>query len=164
MPAGPTYKSIAYVTLPLAIPVITFSSIPQIYTDLILVVSGFDVPGNGYLSLQINGNTGTNYSRTTMSGNGSTTLSITSTNQTNLFPSIGNSSTNIGQEIMQFQNYSNTVTNKTILFRGFQSPGTVNAQVGLFRSTSAITSISLSAVGGNIGVGSTFNLYGIAAA
>lgn len=164
MPAGPTYKSIAYITLGGAVPSVAFNNIPQIYTDLILVVNGFDVPGNGFLNMQINNNTGTNYSRTTMSGNGSTTLSITSINQTNLFPSIGNSSTNIGQEIMQFLNYSNTNTNKTILFRGFQSPGTTNAQTGLFRSTSAITSISLSASGGNIGTGSTFNLYGIAAA
>lgn len=164
MPAGATYKSIAYIRLGGAIPSVTFNNIPQIYTDLIVVVSGFDVPGNGYLSLLINNDTGTNYSRTTMSGNGSTTLSISTNNNTNLFPSIGNSSTNIGQEIIQFQNYSNTSVNKTILFRGFQSPGTTNAQVGAYRSTSAVTSISLSAVGGNIGTGSTFNLYGIAAA
>jgi hypothetical protein len=80
-----------------------------------------------------------------------------------LFPSFGNSATNIGQETIHFQNYSNTTTNKSMLFRGNQTGGAVTLQACLYRSTSAISSFTLSGVGGNIGSGSTFNLYGIQA-
>lgn len=157
-----TYTPIASITLSSAQSSVTFSGIPQTYTDLVLVINGYDVDGNGYLTMQFNSDTGSNYSRTTLSGNGSTTSSIRNSNSTVLYPTIGSSSTNIGGDIIQIQNYSNSNTYKTLLFRGSQTGSATIAQVGLWRSTSAITSIKLSAASGNIASGSTFNLYGVA--
>jgi len=164
MPAGKTYTPLARTTLSSAAATVTFNSISGSYTDLVLIINGYDIDGNGYLTMQFNGNTGSNYSRTTLSGNGSTTTSIRNSNSTVLYPTIGPSLTNIGGDIIHFLNYSNTTTNKTVLFRGSQTGNATIAQVGLWRNTSAITSISLSAASGNIAAGSTFTLYGILAA
>ncbi len=66
---------------------------------------------------------------------------------------------------LQFMNYSNATTYKTILVRGGDASQKVDATVNLWRSTSAITSITLFPGGGNSFLtGSTFSLYGIAAA
>jgi hypothetical protein len=159
-----TYEPIATTTLGSATATVTFNSIAGTYTDLVLIINGFDVDGNGYLTMRFNSDSGSNYSRTTLSGNGSTATSIRNSNSTVLYPTIGPSSTNIGGDIIQIQNYSNSTTNKTVLFRGSQTGAATIAQVGLWRSTNAITSISISAASGNIGSGSMFTLYGIKAA
>jgi hypothetical protein len=64
-------------------------------------------------------------------------------------------------------NYSNTTTYKTALNRSNQAAGGVDATVGLWRSTAAIDTIRFYAnTNGsqNFLTGSTFTLYGIAAA
>jgi hypothetical protein len=62
-------------------------------------------------------------------------------------------------------NYSNTTTYKTWLSRSGASDRATEALVGLWRSTSAITTIALSIdAGATYSTGSTFTLYGIAAA
>jgi hypothetical protein len=74
--------------------------------------------------------------------------------------------------IYQFMNYANTTTtNKTVLSRIGNPTGIVIAQAALYRSTSAINAISMTAgdtgQGGNtdnFAIGSTFTLYGIRAA
>ncbi len=67
--------------------------------------------------------------------------------------------------IVQIQNYSNASTYKTCLIRGNDANNYVLATVGLSRSTSAITSISLAtSSGAQFVTGSTFTLYGIKAA
>ena len=53
---------------------ITFSSIPQTYTDLVLVMPIFTTV-NANESVRINGDTGNNYSSTWITGNGSTAAS-----------------------------------------------------------------------------------------
>lgn len=69
--------------------------------------------------------------------------------------------------VINVENYSNTTTNKTVIARSNSSSsiaGTV-AVAGLWRSTSAITSITVFCTNGsNIKAGSTFSLYGIKAA
>ena len=68
--------------------------------------------------------------------------------------------------IISIQNYSNTTTYKTILSRTNTASSEVVAIVGLYRSTSAITSITALAINGT-GLfinGSGATLYGIAAA
>ena len=59
-------------------------------------------------------------------------------------------------------NYANTTTYKTTLVRHNNVSQTVSAVVNLWRSTSAITSITLSNESAtNFDVGATFTLYGI---
>jgi hypothetical protein len=159
-----TYEPINSQTLGTATATVTFNSIPQTYTDLVLITNGYDVPGGGYVTMQINGDTAANYSRTTMSGNGSTMSSIRNANSTVLYPTIGSSLTNIGGDIVYLANYSNINIFKTILFRGSQTASATILQIGLWRSTSAITSFTLSGAGGNIAANSTFTIYGIKAA
>jgi hypothetical protein len=60
-------------------------------------------------------------------------------------------------------NYSNSTTYKTVIGRGNLSSQLAIATVGLWRSSSAITSVTIIPENGNIAVGSTFSVYGIAA-
>lgn len=71
-----------------------------------------------------------------------------------------------GSSIIQINNYSNSTTYKTAFMRTNTAStyGTVFAIVGLWRSTAAITSITLTPDAGSFATGSTFSLYGIAAA
>jgi hypothetical protein len=61
-------------------------------------------------------------------------------------------------------NYANTTTFKTHISRSNNSSNFVMATVGLWRSTAAITSITLlTNTADTFSVGSTFTLYGIKA-
>ena len=66
--------------------------------------------------------------------------------------------------IVQIQNYSNTTTNKTYLARANNAAVSTDTNVGLWRSTAAISTIDIYSLVGNFAIGSTFTLYGIAAA
>jgi len=81
MAAGSTYTPIATTTLGSSATSYTFTSIPSTYTDLVIVAQ---IKGDTttYLNLRFNGDTGSNYSRTTLSGNGSTASSERRSNQT----------------------------------------------------------------------------------
>ena len=161
MPA--TYDSIASVTVGTAQNNIDFTSISGSYTDLILVINGFSTLGSGIYCQVGNGSvdTAANYSFTYLFGNGSAASSGRSSSQNSIY--CGDQPSSQGQiTTLQFQNYSNTTTNKTILSRGSSASQSAVAVVGLWRSTSAINIIRVS--GNNFGVGTTLTLYGIKAA
>ena len=167
MPAGSTYSTIATYTIPSATSSYTFSSISGAYTDLILIFNGgISATGNS-VYLQFNGDTGANYSTNDMWGNGSTASSGRTTGANFIRVNgrgIGADNTLTGNCINHIQNYSNTTTFKTLLNRSNETGGT-SATAGLWRSTSAITSITLTAESAlNLLAGSTFTLYGISAA
>jgi len=160
-----TYTPIATQTLGSAAASVTFSSIPQGYTDLILVCNIAQSSGNNSLRYRFNGDTGSNYSDTYLYGNGTSALSGRDTSQTSGTIYVTGSTTIEANYIVQFMNYSNATTYKTVLGRSNRASSEVAADVGLWRSTSAINSISL-AMGGsfptnNFASGSTFSLYGI---
>jgi hypothetical protein len=162
--AGATYTQIATTTLGSAQSSVTFSSISGSYTDLVLVTNGKMSAGSAVNNkITFNSDTGTNYSRTYVYGDGSSALSGRDSSQDNL-GFIYWSSTNPSTTIIQIQNYSNTTTYKTALARTSES-GVAAAYVGLWRSTSAITSITITRGSTNdFASGSTFSLYGITAA
>jgi hypothetical protein len=169
-----TYEPIATQTLGSDVSSVTFTSIPQTYTDLMLVFAARSAVslGSDFLFCQPNNDTGTTKSNTNLNGNGSTATSFRTSNDA--YMSIGviagaTATANVyGASIAHFMNYSNTTTNKTVISRGSQADSVVypvSASVGLWRSTSAITSLYLYAGGlQNIKAGSTFTLYGIKAA
>ena len=163
MAAGQTYVPIASTILGSTAASYTFSSIPQTYTDLVFVSSGITA-NVGEPIVRINGDSGTNYSRTYFYGDGTTAYSYRDLNTT-LVKAIyqpGTSTLNI--DILNFMNYSNTTTYKTILSRDNQIGG-VGGSVNLWRNTAAITSISIAtATANNFNIGTSFALYGIAAA
>ena len=165
MPAGNTYEAIATQTVTGSSTVsVTFSSIPSTYTDLIIVTQ-YKSAANNYLIMRFNGDTGSNYSRTELTGNGSSATSSRFSNEASAYVSSLYAPTGDWETaISQINNYSNSTTNKTMLSRVNVPTQGVNATVNLWRSTSAINTILITAVGNGYDVGSTFSLYGIASA
>jgi hypothetical protein len=158
-----TYVALDKVTVGTATPSITFTGISGGYTDLVVVFNGSASVTEDF-QIQVNSDTGSNYSRTVLTGNGTNATSNRSSTQNymrltqNGYLTAGNS--NI---VAQFMNYSNTTTNKIVLSRANNTPTGTDAIVNLWRSTSAITSIYCYLPSGNFAVGSTFSLYGIKA-
>lgn len=164
MAAGRTYTPIATVTLG-SNTTVTFSNIPQTYTDLVLVCEATGTT-NGAMDVRFNGDTGTNYSRTGLYGDGSSGGSYLNSNLSYGLISAG-ASTNRDTSVTHFMNYSNTTTHKTYVTRsGGYSSGYTGFAGYLWRSTAAITSMSFTGdpIGSNIGSTSILTLYGIAAA
>jgi hypothetical protein len=163
MAAGNTYVAIATNTLGSNTNTVSFTSIPGTYTDLIFVFEGTMASGTDMM-VQFNSDTGTNYSSTRLYGNGTSALSTRQTSDTAFYPAIG-SLANRQNIIFQVMNYSNTTTYKTALDRANNPAANVGAHANLWRSTAAITRIDIiGASSGTFATGSTFNLYGIAAA
>ena len=169
MAAGATYTPIATNTLGSTTTTVTFNSISGSYTDLILIFNGKCTTGTtNQMKLNFNSDTGTNYSGTYLTGDGTSAASGRVTNTT--YARIGYfvlvDSTNGANMISHIQNYSNSTTYKTILSRLDRGSGNDSgalAAVNLWRSTSAITRIDITA-SNDFASGSTFTLYGIASA
>lgn len=167
-----TYDKLATYTVSSAESSVTFSSISQSYTDLVFVInmqsSYTGDSGNG-ARFRFNGDSGTNYSYIVARGNGSTTSSFRSSNDTyiqiGLLPSSGGGTPagTFGNGIAHILNYSNSTTYKTVLGRTNSTYAAVEASTNTWRNTAPITSIVYFG-DGNILAGSTFTLYGIKAA
>jgi hypothetical protein len=158
-----TYTPIATQTLGSAASSVIFSSIPQGYTDLVLVCWSLAGTANEGLSMQFNSDTSSNYSYTQLAGTGTVAASNRGTNQT--YARFGNNIQTTGSLTKaEIQNYSNNTTHKTLLSRsGDARDGGTVAFVNTWRNTTAITSLKLFPEQlGNFGSGSTFTLYGIA--
>lgn len=165
-----TYVALDSVTVGTATPSITFTGINQGYTDLVLVVNATPTTSGGIdLYLTVNGDTTSGlYSKTHLAGSGTSAGSTRFTGQNRIatFWQVGPQNTQPFLVNYSLQNYSNSSVFKTVLARAgaFQgSASEVNAFVGLWRNTNAITSVTLTASSGNFAVGSNFSLYGIAA-
>jgi hypothetical protein len=167
MPA--TYDKIATTTLSSAVSSFTFTSIPQTYTDLILISSALGETGVSYIEcLQFNGSTNGTYSNTFAGGYVSSSGSNRNTNVDYIFAAHLNGYFTTGVPmtgVTYINNYSNTTTFKTTFSRG-GSPATDSAMMaGLWRATLAIDEIKIFLQSTtNLQAGSTFTLYGIKAA
>jgi hypothetical protein len=161
--AGATYTQIATTTLGSAQATVSFTSISGSYTDLVLVATVKLTSSNtDRLFLQFNGDTGTNYSATYLQGDGSAAAS-------GRFSSIAEmrfynqSTADFYPNIIHIMNYANSTTYKTAIGRTSTAGISVTATVGLWRSTAAITQVDVKSPN-TFTSGSTFTLYGIAAA
>lgn len=161
MPAGNTYTPIQTYTLG-SNTTVTFSSIPQTYTDLILVTEATGTT-NGAMDVRFNGDTGSNYSRTGLYGDGTTAGSYRNNLAYGLIAA--GASSNRAIAITHFMNYSNSTTFKDYLSRD-STPSATGIALYMWRNTAAITTIALTGdpIGSNIGAGSTLTLYGVTAA
>jgi hypothetical protein len=139
------------------------------YTDLRLVFDCATVADGKTLQITFNGDTTSLYSLTELNGNG-TSATSTRTSGSAFLPvtqQIGTTtSLNRSFVTMDLQNYANTSVFKTVIGRmtnagGASYPGT-SAFVGLYRSTNAITSITITTNNSQQLSGATFSLYGIA--
>lgn len=169
-----TYEPITTTTLSSAAATITFSSIPNTYTDLKIVFYARSARSNTTDTprLQLNSDSGSNYSRGVLRTASSTTVeSFRNTGQTSIaigtqIPAATSSSGLFGVIELDIFAYAGS-TYKTLLSTSssdMNGSGYVDRIVGLWRSTSAITSIKLYAEIGNLDVGTTATLYGIKSA
>jgi hypothetical protein len=160
-----TYEPIATSTLGSAAASITFSSIPATYTDLRVVLTA-TVSAGQVAWMRFNSDSGVSYSETYLEGSGTAASSGTNSPATKI--QIGTStylSTTIPSlltaDIFSYagSTYKTCLTSQNSDFNG---SGYVNRLVGLWLSTSAITSITL-LLGStaNYAAGTTATLYGI---
>jgi hypothetical protein len=157
----PTYTPLANITLGSSASSVTFSNIPNTYRDLILVMnaqnnqSGYD---NVYMTF--NGDTGSTRSSVYALGNGSSTISGTTSA---FYAGTINPTTNT-VSTCQILDYSATDKHTTGLTRG--NAATSEYGNGMYASrwasTSAVTSFVLTPQSSSFDSGSTFALYGIA--
>jgi hypothetical protein len=167
-----TYEPIATNTLSSPTTSFTFSSIPQTYTNLRLIVSAIanTTAINGVV--YVNSDTTANYARTTYgtNGNGLFAGRAQTTNfiQFTIFNAID--TTNMAYRALDFFDYTNTSIYKPVLTQEFSpvnstSNGSILKGAQVWASTAAITSLNINTASGNsFGVGSVFTLFGIKAA
>jgi hypothetical protein len=165
-----TYIPLATQTLATASASVTFSSIPQTYTDLVVVANlGKSLTGSA-VEFRFNSDSGSNYSITELYGNGTSAASarVSSSAYGQVAYDVVPGSDITSNFVFNVMNYANTAVNKTTLSRNDSMATTYSgaaAIVGLWRSTAAINSITFTSSGGaTFTTGSTFNLYGIASA
>lgn len=163
-----TYNLIASNMLTTSAASVTFSAIPNTFTDLVLRVSARgDTEGavNGRFRIEFNGDFGfTNYKSTSLVGDGSSATSSRSTERI-LVTMSGQTADGFGSAEVYIPNYLSTV-NKPMGIFGVAESNTANvnmaAGAGLYLSSSAITSVTIRQHSGtNFVSGSSFFLYGI---
>ena len=173
-----SYESIATATGNGSSSTITFSSIPSTYKHLQIRGIGKATPttqASGLLNIQCNSDTGSNYARHSLRGDGSTTAAsgTASTTNTRFQDALAYSQTSpvnmaniFGAFIIDIHDYSSTSKYKTIRGLGGIDANTASADFeinlisGLWMNTAAINSITLSA-NDPFTTTTTFALYGI---
>lgn len=160
-----TYDSIATTTLSSPASTITFSGISNTFTDLRLVIVGNTTNASGVQVLfRFNSDTSALYSTTWIYGDGSSVFSQRVTGEDLIRGQFLNGSSGaIGLGIYDIFSYAGS-TNKTVLIESSSDnngSGRTYRMVGLYRSTSAITSIQMFMGAGSWTAGTTATLYGI---
>lgn len=149
-----------------------FSSIPQTYQDLMFVVYGRGTTAatTSQGVLRLNDDAGSNYSWTSLIGDGSSATSTRDVNSGNGFTinnfTAANSTANrFATAVVHILNYRGSVF-KTVLWQNADDnngSGTTRIAAGLWRSTAAINDVRLINAQANWASGCTFALYGIKA-
>jgi hypothetical protein len=158
-----TYEPIATTTLGTAAADITLSSIAASWTDLRLVFICPATASSAGVRVRLNSDSGTNYSFTQLFGDGSTAYSAKNTSASYLYLIDTNTSQPVFGSMDVFS-YAGSTFKTALLERSMDrnGAGTVGRNVGLWRSTSAVTSVYIfndSAI--NFPIGTTATLYGI---
>jgi hypothetical protein len=163
MPA--TYEPIATTTLGSAAASISFTSIATSWTDLRLVLVGTGTStSNAWL--RFNNDSSALYSQTNLNGDGSTAGSTTQTSQTQIRQAYNLFDTTISMITYDVFSYAGS-TFKTLLMEvcaDKNGSGYVTRQVGLYRSTTAISRLDLVSSTSTFAAGTIATLYGIKSA
>jgi hypothetical protein len=166
-----TYQLISSNTLSSNASSVTFSSIPNTFTDLVLRWSGRDNSGSANYDIQceFNGSGGTAYSTIQIYGLGDAAISNAYTSSAYgrvAYSESSDSTSNVfSSDEIYIPSYAGSL-NKAFSSVGVTENNSPNqriltsAMASLWRNTSAITSIKLSN-GGTFVSGSSFYLYGI---
>jgi hypothetical protein len=160
--ATDTYYAISEYSVPTATSSVTLSGFDSGYTDLDLIInSKLSTTAVAEVLVTLNGvsSTGSNYSTSriyALTGNNKGADRLTR-------GFVGDVSGSPSIHVIRFLNYANTFGKKSFISRGGIVNSAVVIAVSSFDSTSAITSITISASSGQFAVGSTFSLMGIKA-
>lgn len=164
----PTYTLLNQVTLAATSSAVTFSNIPQNFGDLVLVVStaagNLGAAGGTARNLlaRLNNDSGANYPRVAMSGDGSTVRYLNNTENWLALDWYGNTNSGTHVHIIQIMDYSAIDKHKTVLDR-VVSTAAAEALVLRWTNTAAVTTISFFYDSNTLAAGSTFYLYGVVA-
>jgi hypothetical protein len=156
-----SYEIIAQTALTAAASSVTFSTIPQIYENVVLSAS--IIPSaNANVTLRVNGDSTASYLYIQLLGLGTAARGAKFETQTSsgiLFDGVSASTRAIAE--IEFIDYANTAKKLTYISRaGSATPGYVLAAHN-FGKTNAMTSIQLLMASGNFNSGSQFTLYGV---
>ena len=168
-----TYTLISSSVLASTASSVTFSSIPATYTDLVFRISARSTLGAGEVGtyyMVLNGDEGavnTYYSRTVLTGNGSTATSTRAADQAPWIWGSGitangatsNTFSNIEYYIPNYAGSTAKVLSGLEASENNATTAYINARAGLYRGTTAITSIQFKQT--TFAIGSSFYLYGI---
>lgn len=158
-----TYDLIASNVLTTNSTSVTFSSIPNTYRDLILVITARQTAGTGQNQLRFNSVSLSQYANVSMEGTGSARQSVGGTGNAWIYVNFNNGDLDaqFSTTIIQIFDYAIN-KNKTILSRGnnLGSGTSVGANAHGWANTDAIDTI-LCQASGTYQSGSSFYLYGI---
>jgi hypothetical protein len=161
----PTNTPLQSIRLTSSLATITFSNIPQTYTDLVLVLRAAQDGGAGNsCGIYFNGNTSLVYSGTQVGGNGSVTFGGQYSGNANIdFANFSASGPVFSNGIANIQSYANNTSYKSVIIKASDSSTYTEIRAGLAKITNPITSITVQMGSANFLPGSTFDLYGIKA-
>jgi hypothetical protein len=165
------YESIATVTVgATSVADVTFSSIPSTYTHLqIRCLARASTGGIQEVYLQLNSDTGNNYAKHNLLGDGTSASASGNANQNHIYVCIisgSASGSNIfGTGVIDILDYANTnkyKTTRSLNGNDENGDGYIGFYSGLWQNTNAITSIKFyNRDGNNLVQYSQFALYGI---
>ena len=166
------FESIATATGTGSSGTITFSSIPSTYQHLQIRINARCLntgTAANQVRIQFNSDTGSNYARHSLYGDGSTVTAAGNASQTSILCPLAitqnGTTANIHSGlIMDIHDYISSTKNKTLrIFNGqdLNGSGHVNLNSGLWMSTNTINSITIFLPSDNFTTSSTFALYGI---
>jgi len=174
--AASAFESIASATGTGSSATITFSSIPGTYQHLQIrgitrTTTNTPEPGNTFWDVTFNSDTGANYARHRINGNGSSAgaLGESSQNACRIYSvgSRGTENNRMGACILDIHDYASTSKYKTVRAIGgidvnaASTNGEISSSSGLWMNTSAVTSITLTIGSGNFASNTQIALYGI---
>ena len=147
---------------------VTFSSIPQTYTDLVIKASARNTDsGITYFTLTFNGNT-SSYSGIRLEGTGSSSASYNLQTTAGIQPVYIDSSTytanTFGNSEIYIPNYTSSnykSLSSDSVSENNATAANMNMIAGLWSNSSAVTSITLTSIAGNFVQYSSFYLYGV---
>lgn len=156
-----TYIPLAEITLAATTTEVVFAGISQDYRDLVIETTTSGATG-GLLQIQLNGDTGSNYTQVVMYGSGASALSFSySTIQGYLTISAYTNTSSCQATLMD---YSASDKHTTILSRAdYANAIRVQASAIRWANTSPVSSIRIYLGDGSFAVGDTFTLHGIEA-
>jgi hypothetical protein len=166
-----TYEFITKQTLGAEAATVTFSNIPQTFTDLLIVSSArsartVNLADN--LNLRFNGDAGGNYSFRYLEGNGSGASSVAGSSAAQMLacytPTAAATASTFGVASIYVANYAGSTAKAVSCESVTENNGTtafIVATAGLWSGTVPVTSVTLLSQVANFVAGSSFFVYGI---